>query len=72
MNKETKVITNGNSEIQHSIHASDDIVLRKNCTGIMLEIIKASAAAGSYAHQIDDMINNLESNAEKIYQALKK
>lgn len=71
MNKEVKVITNGNAEIQHNIHASDDEILRRNCVGIMLEIIKSSAAAGNYTSHIEGMIKNLNESAEVIYQALK-
>lgn len=70
MSNEVKVINNGNAEIQHSIHTADHSILRKNCVGIMLEIIKSSAAAGTPTHLLEDMISKLDENAEIIFNAI--
>lgn len=72
MSDEIKVINSGNVEIQHNIHVKDEDALRKECVGIMLEIIKSSAAAGTHPTYINQWINQLGENAEIIFKAITK
>jgi len=57
-----------NVTIQHNIFVEKD--LKKQCIGIMLEIIKSMAASGASSGTINSMLSTLERNAEIIEKAL--